>query len=121
MTDITSSSIPSKSSQSDSPSVTKLTGYERIKETSRKFYFAKIHSDPEFHAKEKERIKQYVNNRYRTDPEYAEKKKQQRRDRYYLNKQKLSSPSEPNAHSDKSSETVHPTHSHEIAPLVSPS
>ena len=114
MTDITSSSIHSKSSKSDSPRSravpgepspqTKLTGYERIKETSRKFYFAKIHSDPEFHAKEKERIKQYVNNRYRTDPEYAEKKKQQRRDRYYLNKQKLLSPSEgPN--SGKSSET----------------
>lgn len=100
MTDITSLSIPAKTSQSDSPSVTKLTGYERIKETSRKFYFAKIHADPEFHAKEKERIKQYVNNRYRTDPEYAEKKKQQRRDRYHLNKQKLS-----NAHSENSSET----------------
>lgn len=79
MTDITSPIIP-----------TKLTGYERIKDTSRKFYAKKIQENPEFHAKEKERIRQYVNNRYRTDPEHAEKKKQQRRDRYYLNKQKLS-------------------------------
>jgi hypothetical protein len=69
--------------------LTKLTGYDRIKETARKFYNDKINSNPEFREKEKQRIKEYLNNRYKTDPEYAEKKKQQRRDRYYLNKEKL--------------------------------
>jgi hypothetical protein len=81
--------IPTKSSQSDSPSGTKLKGYERIKETARKFYDAKIHNNPEFREKEKQRVREYMNNRYNTDPEYAEKKKQQRRERYYINKQKL--------------------------------
>lgn len=79
MTDITSS--------------TKLTGYDRIKETARKFYDVKIHNNPEFREKEKQRIREYLNNRYHTDPEYAEKKKQQRRERYYLNKQKLANAS----------------------------
>ena len=54
MTEMTSPVIP-----------TKLTGYERIKDASRKFYVAKIHTDPEFYAKEKERIKLYKYNLYK--------------------------------------------------------
>ncbi len=67
----------------------KLTGYERIKDTSRKFYVAKIHSDPDFYAKEKERIKLYKYNRYKNDPEYAEKEKQRCREKYHNRKLKL--------------------------------
>lgn len=67
----------------------KLTGYERIKDTSRKFYVAKIHADPDFYAKEKERIKLYKYNRYQNDPEYAEKDRQAAKARYHARKLKL--------------------------------
>jgi hypothetical protein len=78
MTEITSPIIPAK-----------LTGYERIKDTSRKFYVAKIHANPEFYAKEKERIKLYKFNRYQNDPEYAEKDRQAAKARYHARKLKL--------------------------------
>lgn len=68
---------------------TKLTGYDRIKDTSNKFYTKKIHTDPEFYAKEKERIKLYKLNRYQTDPEYAEKDRQAAKARYHARKLKL--------------------------------
>ena len=68
---------------------TKLTGYERIKDASRKFYVAKIHTDPEFYAKEKERIKLYKYNRYQNDPEYAEKDRQAAKARYHARKLRL--------------------------------
>lgn len=80
MTDITSIIIP-----------TKLTGYERIKDTSNKYYTNKIHNNPEFYEKEKQRVREYLKNRYINDPEYAEKKRQQRRDRYLINKQNAQS------------------------------
>ena len=67
----------------------KLTGYERIKDTSRKFYVAKIHADPDFYAKEKERIKLYKYNRYQNDPEYAEKDRQAAKARYHARKLRL--------------------------------
>jgi hypothetical protein len=78
MTEITSPIIPAK-----------LTGYERIKDTSRKFYVAKIHADPDFYAKEKERIRIYKLNRYKNDPEYAEKDRQSAKARYHARKLKL--------------------------------
>ena len=71
----------------------KLTGYERIKDTSRKFYVAKIHADPEFYAKEKERIKLYKYNRYQNDPEYAEKDRQAAKARYHARKLRLANAS----------------------------
>jgi hypothetical protein len=67
----------------------KLTGYERIKDTSRKFYVAKIHANPDFYAKEKERIKLYKYNRYQNDPEYAEKDRQAAKARYHARKLRL--------------------------------
>jgi hypothetical protein len=78
MTEMTSPIIPAK-----------LTGYERIKDTSRKFYVAKIHADPDFYAKEKERIKLYKYNRYQNDPEYAEKDRQAAKARYHARKLRL--------------------------------
>jgi len=82
--------------------LTKLTGYDRIKETARKFYNVKIHTNPEFREKEKQRVREYMNNRYNTDPEYAEKKRQQRRERYLINKQKLANASASSAQSSES-------------------
>jgi hypothetical protein len=68
---------------------TKLTGYDRIKDTSNKFYTKKIHTDPDFYAKEKERIRLYKLNRYQNDPEYAEKDRQAAKARYHARKSKL--------------------------------
>jgi hypothetical protein len=68
---------------------TKLTGYNRIKDTSNKFYTKKIHEDPDFYAKEKERIRLYKLNRYQNDPEYAEKDRQAAKARYHARKLKL--------------------------------
>lgn len=76
MTDTTSLIIPAK-----------LTGYDRIKDTSNKYYTNKIHNNPEFYEKEKQRVREYLKNKYKTDPVYAEKKKQQRRDLYLAKKQ----------------------------------
>ena len=67
---------------------TKLTGYELVKDISNRFYTKKIHTNPEFYAKEKQRIKEYMKNRYNTDPEYAERERQRNRDKYYANKLK---------------------------------
>ena len=67
----------------------KLTGYERIKDTSKRFYAKKIQENPEFYAKEKERIKLYKYNRYQTDPEYAEKDRQAAKARYHARKLRL--------------------------------
>lgn len=93
MTEVAPPIVPAKSSKSDSPVGTKLTGYERIKDTSRKFYVAKIHADPDFYAKEKERIKLYKYNRYQNDPEYAEKDRQAAKARYHARKLRLANAS----------------------------
>lgn len=73
----------------NTPTPTKLTGYNRIKDTSNKFYTKKIHEDPDFYAKEKERIRLYKLNRYQNDPEYAEKDRQAAKARYHARKLKL--------------------------------
>jgi hypothetical protein len=83
-------SIEEEMTEMTSPIVaTKLTGYERIKDTSNKFYTKKIHEDPEFYAKEKERIRLYKLNRYQNDPEYAEKDRQAAKARYHARKLRL--------------------------------
>lgn len=76
MTDTTSSIIP-----------TKLTGYELKKEINSRFYRNKINRDPDFHEREKQRIREYLNNKYKNDPEFVEKTKARRKE--YYNKQKL--------------------------------
>jgi len=75
MTDITSLIIPAK-----------LTGYELKKEINNRYYKNRVDKDPEFYAKEKQRIKEYIVNRYKTDPEYHERKKQLGRESYYRKK-----------------------------------
>ncbi len=67
---------------------TKPSNYERIKETSNKFYTNKIHNNAEFYEKEKQRVREYMKNRYNNDPEYAEKKRQKTRERHLINKLK---------------------------------
>jgi hypothetical protein len=89
MTEMTLPVIPTKPLQSGSPAGTKLTGYERIKDTAKRFYAKKIQENPDFYAKEKERIKLYKFNRYQNDPEYAEKDRQAAKARYHARKQKL--------------------------------
>lgn len=60
---------------------------ERTRNASKKYYSKKIHTDPEFYAAEKARIKEYKKNRYNTDPEYAAKCKAISRE-YYQRKTK---------------------------------
>ncbi len=48
---------------------------QQQREASKRCYHKKIHENPEFYAAEKQRIKQYKINRYKTDPEFAEKVK----------------------------------------------
>jgi hypothetical protein len=43
---------------------------------SAKFYNNKIANDPEFYASEKQRVVNYIKNRYNTDEEYKEKRKE---------------------------------------------
>lgn len=78
MSEITTPIIPAK-----------LTGYELKKEINNRYYKNRIDKDPEFYAKEKQRIKNYIVNRYKTDPEYHERKKQLGRENYYKRKAKL--------------------------------
>ena len=40
------------------------------------FYTKKIHDDKEFYEAEKKRVATYINNRYKTDEEYREKRKE---------------------------------------------
>jgi hypothetical protein len=72
----------------------KLTGYDRIKDTSNRFYKNKIQNNPDFYAKEKERIKEYKKNRYNNDPEYAEKVRARAREGYYIRKSKIQNTAE---------------------------
>lgn len=51
-----------------------------------KYYEAKIKSDPEFYAKEKKRVTEYMRNRYATDEEYREKMKTYKREAYHKRK-----------------------------------
>ena len=76
MSEITSPIIPAK-----------LTGYELKKEINSRFYRNKINRDPDFHEREKQRIREYLNNKYKNDPEFVEKTKARRKE--YYNKQKL--------------------------------
>jgi hypothetical protein len=48
---------------------------QQLRNASKKCYAKKIRENPEFYAAEKERIKEYKNNRYKTDPVFAEKVK----------------------------------------------
>jgi len=41
-----------------------------------RFYNNKITNDPEFYANEKQRVVTYIKNRYNTDEEYKEKRKE---------------------------------------------
>jgi pyrroloquinoline quinone (PQQ) biosynthesis protein C len=41
-----------------------------------RFYNNKIANDPEFYANEKQRVTAYMKNRYNTDEEYKEKRKE---------------------------------------------
>jgi pyrroloquinoline quinone (PQQ) biosynthesis protein C len=59
----------------------------QTRNAARKYYSKKIRVDPEFYAAEKARIKEYKNNRYKTDPEFAEKCRAISREIYQRKKQ----------------------------------
>ena len=60
---------------------------QRMKESVRKFYNKKIHTDAEFYKTEKLRVAEYIRNRYNTDEEFREKRNQKRRDNYAKKKE----------------------------------
>lgn len=51
---------------------------EKMKNSMRvnAFYTHKIHTNTEFYEREKKRVVEYQKNKYATDPEYREKKKE---------------------------------------------
>lgn len=67
--------------------VTDPLGSLKTKSSQAMFYIKKIHANPEFYANEKKRIKEYKLQRYKTDPEYAEKMRKRAIDSYYKKKQ----------------------------------
>ena len=67
--------------------VTDPLGSLKTKSSQAMFYIKKIHANPEFYANEKKRIKEYKLQRYKSDPEYAEKMRKRAIDSYYKKKQ----------------------------------
>jgi hypothetical protein len=59
----------------------------QTRNAAKKYYSRKIREDPEFYAAEKTRIKEYKNNRYKTDPDFAEKCRATSREIYQRKKQ----------------------------------
>jgi len=62
---------------------------QQLRNAAKKCYSKKIRNNPEFYAAEKERIKAYKKERYKNDPEFAEKMRQKSREDYYKRKAKL--------------------------------
>jgi hypothetical protein len=60
---------------------------QQLRDAAKKCYGKKIRENAEFYAAEKERIKNYKNNRYKDDPEFREKVKQINRDNYRRKKE----------------------------------
>ena len=60
---------------------------QQLRDAAKKCYGKKIRENAEFYAAEKERIKEYKNNRYKNDPEFREKVKQINRDNYRRKKE----------------------------------
>lgn len=51
-----------------------------------KYYDTKIKTDPEFYAKEKKRVIEYIKNRYQNDEEYRQRIREQKRQSYHRRK-----------------------------------
>lgn len=56
---------------------------EKQQSYNAKFYQNRIKQDPEFYAREKERVKNYIHNRYQTDEEFKERLRAQKRASYH--------------------------------------
>ena len=69
------------------PAPEEVKTQRETKSSQAMFYIRKIHANPEFYANEKKRIKEYKLQRYKTDPEYAEKMRKRAIDNYYKKKQ----------------------------------
>ena len=57
------------------------------KSASAKSYDNKIKTDAEFYTKEKKRVAMYMKERYKTDEEYKERIKEQKKASYYRRKE----------------------------------
>lgn len=64
-----------------------LNRIQQLRNASKKCYSKKIRENPEFYAAEKVRIKEYKNNRYKEDPEFAEKVRARNRENYRRKKE----------------------------------
>lgn len=53
---------------------------------SAKYYENKIKNDAEFYGKEKQRVMEYMKNRYATDEEYRNRVKEQKKQSYHRRK-----------------------------------
>jgi len=84
MTDFISTPIPEEVKPQG---VTDPLGSLKTKSSQAMFYIKKIHANPEFYANEKKRIKEYKLQRYKSDPEYAEKMRKRAIDYYYKKKE----------------------------------
>lgn len=65
---------------SDPTAPVKLPLEERMRESVKRCYNKKIHTNPEFYAAEKKRVATYIRNRYQTDPEFRERLCRQKRE-----------------------------------------
>lgn len=63
---------------------------QQLRNAAKKCYAKKIRENAEFYTAEKERIKEYKNNRYKTDPEFAEKVRERNRENYRRKKEATS-------------------------------
>jgi len=53
-----------------------INNMEKEKTSQNAFYTKKIHNDKDFYDEEKKRVVKYINNRYKNDEEYREKRKE---------------------------------------------
>ena len=67
--------------------IEKLTLEERMRNSVKKYYNNKIHTNPEFYEKEKKRVLEYIKNRYANDKEYRENILRKKREAYARKKE----------------------------------
>lgn len=66
-----------------------LTKEDKHRQVANNYYTRKIHENPEFYQKEKQRNKEYLVKRYNEDPDFKEKMKQYAREAYHKRKNRL--------------------------------
>ena len=67
--------------------IEKLPLEERMRNSVKKYYNNKIHTNAEFYEKEKKRVLEYIKNRYANDQEYRENILMKKREAYAKKKE----------------------------------